>query len=76
MASRKLDSMHCRTQLGTVNLYDNQHSIGTHFEKAQAARLGGHSFNPINFKAEEILAHARNRQHYINENGTHSGMIR
>jgi hypothetical protein len=75
MESRKLDSMEYRTEFRTVLSHDCQQSIGTHFEKDQASRPGGHSYSPINFKTEEILAHSRNKRQYISEHRKHNGML-
>ena len=72
MASLKNDRLRFRTQLGPVNLYDNQQAIGTCSEKAHAARMGGHCFNPINHQPEKILSHLRNKSHYIDTNGVHT----
>ena len=75
MASPKNDRLRKRTQKGTLNYYDDQRSIGTSFDKAQAARLGGHNFNPITHEKETILAHARSAHHCINSKGQHNGML-
>ena len=75
MASVKNDRLGYRTQLGQVNYYDNQSCIGTSTEKAHAARLGGHNYNPISNEPYTILTHLRNREHYIEESGAINSML-
>lgn len=74
MASKKVDAINLRTAIGTVNYYDNQRSIGTSSEKAHASRMGAYVFDPINHKPETFLRHLRLKDHYIKEDGTHTGM--
>jgi hypothetical protein len=74
MASSINDSLRLRTELGSVNFYDLQRSLGTCGEKSHAARLGGHSFNPITHKPESVLPHVRNPEHFIQKDGSHNSM--
>ena len=74
MASRLNDGLNLRTEVGTVNYYDSHQSVGTCAEKSHAARLGGHSHNPITHAKETVLAHLRNPEHYVHRNGYHNSM--
>lgn len=65
MASRELDVLQDRTTDGSVNLYDGGKSKGTSIDKGMAARMGGHTWNPINgdSKTEIYFTDLRNETH-------------
>lgn len=75
MESRELESIQYRKGFGTGFSHVKQQSIGTHCEKDQASRSGGHSSSPINFITEEIRAHSRNNRQYISYDGKHNGRL-
>jgi hypothetical protein len=60
MASPMNDGLHMRTDIGTVNYYDNAKCVGTALEKAWASRSGGHSFNILSHEPTKYLRHLRN----------------
>mmetsp|Transcript_82247 Transcript_82247/g.222845 ORF Transcript_82247/g.222845 Transcript_82247/m.222845 type:complete len:297 (-) Transcript_82247:143-1033(-) len=65
MASRENDLLQERTTDGTVNLYDGGKSRGTATDKGMAARMGGHTWNPINgdSRTEIYFNGLRNESH-------------
>jgi len=65
MASRANDMMQDRTTDGSVNLYDGGKSRGTSTDKGMAARMGGHTWNPINgdSRTEIYFNELRNNEH-------------
>jgi len=65
MASRANDMLQDRTTDGSVNLYDGGKSKGTCTDKGMAARMGGHTWNPINgdSRTEIYFSELRNNTH-------------
>lgn len=65
MASRENDMLQERTIDGSVNLYDGGKSKGTSCDKGMAARMGGHTWNPVtgDSRTEIYFTNLRNETH-------------
>jgi len=70
MASAKNDALRARTVEGSINLYDDQKTIGTAADKAIAARLSGYNYNILSNKEKDevYLRELRCGDHYVDKN--------
>ena len=66
MASPRFDALTARTVAGSYNLYDQQRVCCTAEVKGQASRCGGHAWDPISGRTEDLPFLAdRNPDHFI-----------